>query len=184
MKLHFKVMGLVIAVSTVLTACGGGGGGSPPTTTTPSATTPSATIQETIRTLEISGKLPTLDRSASIVGPDTNANGVRDDVDAYIAAQGYTAPQLKAAQQSAKAQADIFLVDISNQGTLRSSDLSLQKSIKCLYLRFSDPIQAHTVGKNIEKITVNTKVRVEAYIKYQIAMNGKVLASPQGDTCE
>ena len=115
---------------------------------------------------------------------DTDNNGVRDDVDAYIAKQGYTAPQLKAAQQSAKAQADIFLVDISNQGTLRSSDLSLQKSIKCLYLRFSDPIQAHTVGKNIEKITVNTKVRVEAYIKYQIAMNGKVLASPQGDTCE
>ena len=184
MKLHFKVMGLVIAVSTVLTACGGGGGGSPPTTTTPTTTTPTATIEETIRTLEMSGKLPTLDRSASIVGPDTNANGVRDDVDAYIAKQGYTAPQLKSVQQIAKAQADILLVDIGNQDALRSSDLSLQKSINCVFSKFPDTGQSAVVIKNIEKITANTKARVEKYIKYQIAMNGKVLASPQGDTCE
>jgi len=186
MKLRAKAVGLAIAITTVLTACGGGGGGgSGGSGSSPLATTtPPATIQATILALESSGKLPTLDRSASIAGPDANTNGVRDDIDAYIARQGYTAPQLKSVQQTAKALADILLVDIRNQDALRATDLSLQRSIKCLYLRFPNPGQAHATGKNIEKITINTKVRVEAYIKYQVAMDGKVLASPQGDTCE
>lgn len=115
---------------------------------------------------------------------DTDNNGVRDDVDAYIAKQGYTAPQLKSVQQIAKAQADILLVDIGNQDALRSSDLILQKSINCVFSKFPDTGQSAVVIKNIEKITANTNARVEKYIKYQIAMNGKVLASPQGDTCE
>lgn len=179
MKIRIKAMGLVVAVATVLTACGEGGGDSPPATTTPPSTT-----KATIFALESSGKLPTLDRSASIAGPDSNTNGVRDDVDAYIARQGYTAPQLKAVQQTAKALADILLVDISNQDSLRTSDLSLQKSINCVFSKFSDSSQSAVVIKNIEKINANTKARAEGYIKYQIAMNGKVLASPQGDTCE
>jgi hypothetical protein len=141
-------------------------------------------LSDTIRALEKSGKLPTLDRSASISGPDTNANGVRDDIDAYLAAQNYTAPQLKSAQQMAKAMADILHVDTTDQNALRASDLNLQKSINCMYSKFTDPNQAHTTGKNIEKMTANTKARVEAYIKYQVAMNGKVLASPQGESCE
>ena len=178
MKLSGIVIGLVIAV---LTACGGGGMGS-----SVSTTTPTKTIQATILALESSRNLPALDRSAGIAGPDENVNSIRDDVDAYIARQGYTAPQLKSVQQIAKAMADILVANISSQDALKASDLSLQKSIKCVYLRFSDsePIQPHTVAKNIEKLTVNTKVRAEVYMKYQIAMNGKVLASPQGNTCE
>ena len=125
-----------------------------------------------------------LDRSNSIAGPDVNGNGVRDDIDAYIASQGYPAPQLKAVQQHAKALADILLVDTSNQDALRASDLGLRRSVHCLYLRFPDPSQAYTNGKNISKITVNTKARVAVYAKYQVAMNGKVLAYVQGDTCE
>ncbi|WP_139313457.1 hypothetical protein [Rhodoferax antarcticus] len=166
-----------LSLVALLSACGGGGG-SPPTTTPPT------TIQATILALESSGKLPTLDRSASIAGPDANNNGVCDDVDAYIAGQGYTAPQLKSVQQTAKALADILRVDTSNQNALRASDLSLQKSLNCVFSKFPDSSQSAAVIKNIEKINANTKARVEAYIKYQIAMNGKVLASPQGDTCE
>lgn len=184
LKKTFKRVLLSIASVGMLTIYGCGGGESRFATTTPDTTTPPKTIQATILALESSGKLPTLDRSASIAGPDSNANGIRDDVDAYIASQGYTASQLKPAQQTAKALADILLVDTSSQVALRSSDLNLQKSINCVFSKFPDSSQSATVIKNIEKITANTKARVEAYIKYQIAMNGKVLASPQGDTCE
>ena len=125
-----------------------------------------------------------LDISGDIAGPDINTNGIRDDIDAYIAKQGYTASQLKSVQQIAKAQADILLVDIGSQDALRLSDLSLQKSINCVFSKFPAAGKSAGAIKNIEKITVNTKLRVEVYTKYQIAMNGKVLASPQGDSCE
>lgn len=177
MKISTKAIGLFVAVSAVLTACGGGG-------SQPATTTPPKTLQATILELESSGKLPTLDRSASIAGPDANANGIRDDVDAYINNQGYNAAKLKSAQQTARAIANILVVNINNQDELRATDLSLQKSINCVFSNFADANQSAVVIKNIEKITANTKPRVEAYIKYQIAMDGKVLASPQGDTCE
>ena len=168
---------MVVGFTTVLTACAGN---------LPAETTSPTTIQATIFALESSVKLPMLDRSASISGPDANTNGIRDDVDAYSARQGYSAQQLKSVQQTAKAMFNILIVDISNQDALRVSDLSLQKSIKCAYSKFPDssPPYPHEIIKNIEKLYVNTKPRVEVYMRYQRAMNGKVLASPQGDTCE
>lgn len=177
MKICTNSLGLFVAVPVFLTACGGGG-------SQPPITTPPKTFQTTILDLESSGKLPALDRSASMAGPDANDNGIRDDVDAFINNQGYNAAQLKSAQQTARAIGKILIVNTNNQDELRASDLNLQKSIKCVFSKFSDVNQSAAAIKNIQKITANTKARVEAYIKYQIAMDGKVLASPQGDTCE
>ena len=178
MKIFFTILS-----SIALVACSGGDSSS--TTTAATTTIPNVqTTKEKIQALEASGKLPALDRSESISGPDVDANGVRDDIDAYIAKQSYTASQTKSVQQLAKSVGNILRADTTSQDVLRATDLDLQKSIKCMHLRFSDSQQASIVGKNIEKMTANTKQRVEAYIKYQVAMNGKVLASPQGDTCE
>jgi len=122
----------------------------------------------------------------TISGPDLNNNGIRDDIEVYIAAQAYTPAQRQSMQQAAKAIANILRVNTIDQNELRASDLSLQKSINCAWSRFpvSGAVTASTELKMIQKITVNTKARVEVYAKYQIAMNGKVLASPQGDSCE
>ncbi len=80
-----------------LSACGGGSKSSnPPTGPQP--------LKETIQALEDSGKIPKLDRSNDLLGPDANSNGVRDDIDAWIAAQPITEVQKKAAQQMAKVQ--------------------------------------------------------------------------------
>lgn len=122
----------------------------------------------------------------TISGPDLNNNGIRDDIDAHIAAQAHTPAQRQSIQQAAKALANILRANPADQNDLRVTDLALQRSINCVYFQFgsSDPRVPSTATKNIEKITVNTKARVEVYVKYQIAMNGKVLASPQGDSCD
>lgn len=39
----------------------------------------------TVDELEASGDLPRLDRGTQIAGPDRDSNGIRDDVDDYIA---------------------------------------------------------------------------------------------------
>jgi hypothetical protein len=173
-------------------ACGGGSGSGNSSSSSgstggvvaagSSASAPS--VKDRILALEAAGKLPTLDRSSSLNGPDVNTNGVRDDIDTYLGAQSYTGPQLQAVRQTAKALAAILRVDPLDQDALRASDLSLQKSIRCVYSRFPEGDQASIVIKTLEKMTANTKARVEAYIKYQTAMNGKVFASPQGDSCE
>jgi hypothetical protein len=53
--------------------------------------------------LEDAGLIPTLDRGAGIAGPDTDGNGIRDDLDGFISAQSYSADQQKAVKQLARA---------------------------------------------------------------------------------
>ena len=69
------------------------------------------TEKEKIEALEKIGKLPTLDRSDSLLGPDLDNNGIRDDIEAYILTQNFTEPIKKAAQQVAKAFSNILKAD-------------------------------------------------------------------------
>lgn len=177
MKILFTIL-----TSIALVACSGGNSSSATPATTTNANVP--TPKEKIQALEASGRLPTLDRSASISGPDVDGNGIRDDIDTYISKQSYTASQTKAVQQFSRALGDIMRADTTSQDALRATDLSAQKSLRCVFSRFPDFQKADIESDNIQKMTANTKLRVETYIKYQIAMSGKVLASPQGDTCE
>lgn len=122
----------------------------------------------------------------TISGPDANNNEIREDIDAFITIQGYSPAQRQSAQQVARALADVLRANPVNQYELKTTDLNLQKSINCAYSRFpeSGAFQAHAEIEKLEKLTVNTKTRVETYVKFQIAMSGKVLASPQGDSCD
>ncbi|MDP3810449.1 MAG: hypothetical protein Q8Q78_05545, partial [Hydrogenophaga sp.] len=72
-----------------------------------------------IDTLEKTGQLPLLDRSNDIKDPDTNNNGIRDDIDAWITAQPITDAQKKAAQQMARVQQAKILVDLSDKSALQ-----------------------------------------------------------------
>lgn len=103
----------------ILVACSGTEGSAPaannPPTTTPPSTNAPLTMKEQIKALEDSGKLPKLDRSTSIAGLDVNNNGIRDDIDAWIAALPITGVQKKAAEQSAKVRQAELLVDLTNK---------------------------------------------------------------------
>ncbi len=59
----------LLLVSAVLAACGGGGGGSSDPIVQPGGTPQSA--KERIAALEAEGRLPKLDRSPDLKGPDT-----------------------------------------------------------------------------------------------------------------
>jgi hypothetical protein len=184
----------------LLTACGGGSGSAPgapatsitPTTTTV-VTTPTGTastaapanLKAMIKALEDNGQLPKLDRSSDIKGPDVDNNGIRDDIDAWIAALPITAAQKKAAQQAARVQQATLLVDLSDKLALQAVGDRISASVRCIRLEFMPDYQkGFDLDSQIEAITANTKARAMQYIKYNRARSGSATTSPSGNTCE
>jgi hypothetical protein len=182
MKVTFSIFAFT-ALALSLAACGGGKSpaalaGSAPTTTTTVAT---VSLKEQITKLEDSGALPKLDRSSSITGPDVNNNGVRDDIEAYIAALQLTEVQKKAAMQKAKALQMTLTVDLTDKVALQKVGEIMMASSKCIggkIINFTD------YSLKIESITANTKERAKQYIKFNTASSGSVTCMPSGDTCE
>ena len=173
----------------VLAACSGtdDSAQAPATSASPVTPAPPAALsmKEQIQTLEDSGKLPKLDRSTSIAGPDTNNNGIRDDIDAWIAALPITDVQKKAAQQTARVRQSELLVDLTNNTEHDRLGVLASRSTKCLRLVFMPDYQkGYDLSSQIEAITANTKERAKQYLAFNRAVSGSVVSSVSGDTCE
>jgi hypothetical protein len=152
--------------------------------TGPVVSPPSLKMQ--IEELENQGKLPKLDRSASIVGPDVNANGVRDDIEAYINALALTSVQQRAAMQKAKALQNTLTVDLTDKAALQIVGNGLMASTKCSGENFREPDGAPDsyLSSRVEAMTANTRERSRRYMEYNAARSGSVTSYPTVDTCE
>lgn len=149
--------------------------------------TPSATLTEQIKVLEDSGQLPRLDRSSDIKvkGPDADNCGIRDDIDAWIAAQPITDPQKKAAQQMARVLQAKLLVDLNDKVALQTLGERTAAGVVCLSDVFvPNRQQGRDLGNTIEAITANTKARAKQYLAYNRAVSGSSGRLPEGNTCE
>lgn len=163
-----------------LSACGGGGA-KPPKSEPPQP--PTLALQ--IDTLEKDGKLPKLDRSSDIKGPDRDNNGIRDDIDAWIAAQPITEVQKKAAQQMAKVQQAKLMADLNDKVALQVLGDGSMAGVKCLRLSFMPDYQrGYDLSSQLEAMMANTKERAKQYIAYNRARSGSVTELPSGNTCE
>lgn len=58
----------------------------------------------------------------------------------------------------------------------------LTDSINCVWRNY-DQATASVRVEEMEKVSVNTRSRADAYIKYNTARSGTVMALPEGDTC-
>ena len=175
---------LALALTTfALTACGGSDKSASPGAPSTSGPTPTPAAQ--IQALEASGELPKLDRSSSIKGPDTDNNGIRDDIDAWIAAQPITEAQKKAAQQMAKVQQAKLLVDLSNEAALQSLGDQSMRAVSCIVDSFEPEFQKGSEMRGqLESMMANTKERAKQYIAYNRAVSGSSGRLPKGNTCE
>lgn len=135
--------------------------------------------------LEASGQLPRLDRSSDIRGPDADNNGIRDDIDAWIAAQPITDAQKKAAQQMARVQQAKLLVNLDDEAALQALGDRTAAGVVCLGDMFMPERQkGRDLGGQLEAITVNTKERAKQYLAYNRAVSGSSGRLPEGNTCE
>lgn len=156
----------------------------PGTVSPPAGASSAPTLAEQIAALERSGAYPALDRSSDIAGPDVNANGVRDDIEAWINAQSVNDGQRKALMQDARATQQTLLVDLKDQAALQKADDGLAASSNCGLIQFSPYAIFSQLAGKIEAMTANTKERTLRYLQYNAARSGSSTTLPDGNTCE
>lgn len=180
----------IIALNLSVAACGDDAQSPTITQIPPAKQTPpasDATPKEKLEALENSGAIPKLERTNSIAGIDANANGIRDDVEAYIAANYSNPAQRAAVIQFAGVIQDAMLVDKANVAAAKAISVRVDRAINCLYSKFdvsSGEKHPAAIGQEIESISANTKKRLLAYLAFSKALDGTVGTSPEGDTCE
>ena len=112
---------------------------------------------------------------------------INEAVDAYIA-QHYPEPtQRKAAEQFARAMQLAVTGGSASVDAARSIRRQSSEAISCLYDRFDGTNGSKypaAVGKELTRITTNTKPRLKAYLAYNKTLSGTSWATPEGDNCE
>ena len=186
--IRLRPLAAAVLLTLTLAACGGGGGGSsePEAPTTPPVQT-EPTAAENIAALEASGAIPKLDRSAQVKGTDANSNGVRDDIDTYIAAKYSQQAQRAALTQFAAALQSSLLANKADASAVKALSVRGSRAINCIYTRFdgkNGTAHPSAAAQEVISITTNTKERLIAHLAFSKALDGAVLTLPEGNTCE
>lgn len=192
---------LVLAILALLaSACGGGKSSSPsasasaPASTEPVTRPAEPSMKDQLDALEKQGVLPELDRSTDVAGPDADGNGIRDDIDVYIAALPVSDAVKKAARQRARVQQRIATIDLNDRAALMALADASMAATACMSesaemgLPLEQQSQAGKVGFSItlklQAITANTPERAERYLAYMGALHGTTTTYPTGRVCE
>ena len=138
---------------------------------------------EVWRELEESGAIPALDRSATIQGDDANNDGVRDDIEEYIESLPDTATKKSALKQLHKALLSAMKAASSDSAVVRNDAAKkILDAVNCLHYTYPDDYSSQI--KNIQKITINTPLRFDAYIEYNEKIDVVDYNTLEGNTCE
>jgi hypothetical protein len=144
---------------------------------------PITTVGQAILAAEANGIIPKLNHDNTIAGPDGDKNGIRDDIDAYIATLPYTEVQKKAVQQNARALNATLTVEKTDKTALADVSNKLVRAVVCIHDQFiSEPGRASKLSSDNEKMIVNTKIRFLEYEKYNSARSGSVTRLPDRKT--
>ena len=176
----------VLPLAALLGACGEDGptGGSSTPTPTPTPTAAS-TNAERIAALEQARTIPALNRDVGLLPSDTNSNGVRDDIDTFIAATAHSAAGKQALIQMARSIQATLTVNVADEASVSSAGLALTRSSACVFSRASgasDPLIKDAL--RLQSVTTNTRERLTAYMRFNKASDGSVSTIPTEDTCE
>jgi len=145
-----------------------------------------ATVASALAALDQNGSLPILNRDNTVTGIDVDANGVRDEIDAYIASLSDSIPQKAALTQASSALTNAMLVDVTDENALNAAMNIITNSVTCVDSRYNTATNI-TMGRDkgdlITSLTINTKTRFSAYERYNVALNGHTFSLPEGDGC-
>lgn len=166
-----------ILLPLAMAACGGGSKDSTPQTATP------ASVKEALAQMEASGSSPALDRSTAVTGPDANADGIRDDVERYIASTAYQTDQKAALRQLSKAMSTALTAQPTNEASLRTATAQMNDAVACIWKQYPSD-KADAVVLEVRKVTINTRERYDAYMRYNAAVAGTVVKLPKETRCE
>jgi len=171
MKKNFKkylllIVGVSVAIafSCGLTSCGGGGGGTP------------APVTDSV---DDTGLPPDPGEAgkATLAGVDSDGDGLRDDVQRYIALTYQDSEKVKASlTQQAKMMQDALLESGNKEKSIRNAEKSSNSSA-CLSYVFGSLEAKRAARDKLNLIILNTDERNYAYIAYNEQLGGEVFFS-------
>lgn len=136
---------------------------------------------------QVDQEIGELDHSTSVSGTDANGDGVRDDIESFIASLPDSEEQRNALRQVSIAIADAMLLGAdgnTDKDTLRASSIEIGRAVKCLWNRYGGGSAANEQLKLIRQITANTPERFNGYMQFNTSTNGFALQSPEGEVCD
>jgi hypothetical protein len=141
-------------------------------------------LRSEVKDMQARGKLPKIDVSKDIKGSDQNQNGVRDDIEAWIATQPMTEKQKRAAMLKAEGFQKTLLVDLTDKAALKKLEDELMIATKCLGDAYNpNREESYKISKQMEALNTSTKERLIRYMKYNAALSGMSFRSPTNYTC-
>ncbi len=164
-----------------LVACSSSHDAPAASTPPPSTPAPSAAVNQ-LQADVASGVLPTLDLSASLAGTDADHNGIRDDIDALIAKQTDPPVQRAALSQLAQSIQATLGIDPGTAGSAATAASGLRKAIACLFSQYDGPTAAGRFHW-MQEVSINTMARLQAYDRFNIAMNNSATPMATGTVC-
>lgn len=115
---------------------------------------------------------------ATLLGIDSNSNGVRDDVERKIIIKYVKPIEIELMMSYAKTHQEMLNDPI---GSAVESQKKMQKVRNCkMYLKHQN-IRVSNIAKFTENNTYNTKQRVRAYLNFNQALSGGVYGSSSSD---
>jgi hypothetical protein len=99
----------------------------------------------------------------------------------------FIASEQAVAQQMARAIQVGILVNKADKQAVRDASLKSSRAIKCIFYKFPGEVNnkiQYRIFNEIISVTTNTKPRLLANLALSKALDGQVLPSPTGDTCE
>ena len=162
-----------------ITACSGEG---------ESDGTPAAKVNPPAATAEDAPQVDNEDLTPGLKGTDADANGIRDDIDRFIARHySVTSMMKKAAEQEARAFQK--QVDAATPEQALAAANAVSRAADCTFKTLPHATEkdlkfAEDMSIEIKALTANTKERFEAYWKAQEIVSGTVFMDAREPTCD
>ena len=110
----------------------------------------------------------------ALKGPDANSNGVRDDIEAWIQSQNFTAERKAALSELAASIQAALLVDPANAAAVAASGARLRKASAAAPCSGASESDIRRMGN----LALNSKLRVAAYLEYAAAFDAPPAPAP------
>ena len=126
------------------------------------------------------------DKSNTVLGKDSNQNGIRDDVEGYINKTYTNVGQNNAAKQLARSFQAFLTVDTNNKGAVKATSENSSRAISCVfdYFKMGNTARNTSLVGDISVLTINTYQRHYVYDLYNHALDGTVSSLPKKDYCD
>ena len=121
--------------------------------------------------------------AASLLGPDLNGNGIRDDLEPIIEARYRNQPQLLAAAKQQLRAMQMGLAGTQSQEEALSAVMVLNRSLNCL-IEVIGSERAEQEAQYLRNSALNTKERIKAWIDSGDLLAGKTTPLRVTNPCD